>query len=282
MFAHRFLKPFALAALLAVPLAAPVLAADGPDSAGPDSSATDAGEPVGYGPRTALRDIGQYVTSPLRWDLQDWVLFGGSLALVEAAHPFDGRVRRHFTEGRCCTLDGKDKYSSKDAEPALAIVGGTFLYALVIDDPGGYTETWAMLEAGGLAAGTGFVTKFAAGRERPNQTTNSNAWQKGGASFPSVHASAATAIGTVFAESGNDEYRWIRRIVGYGMAAGTDYLRLRHNAHWLSDVVAGSALGAATGVFVVNRENGVSPSSGLSVEPTAGGGVQVAYTVPLH
>jgi membrane-associated phospholipid phosphatase len=102
-------------------------------------------------------------------------------------------------------------------------------------------------------------------------------WRQGSDSFPSVHASAAFAIGTVFAESGNDEYRWIRRILGYGIAAGTAYIRVRENVHWLSDTVAGSALGIATARFVLNRQGGERDAS-LQFQPVKNGW-QLAYTV---
>jgi len=59
-----------------------------------------------------------------------------------------------------------------------------------------------------------------------------------------------------FAESGNDDYRWVRRILGYAVAGGTAYIRMKDNVHWLSDTVAGAALGVATARFVLNREDG--------------------------
>jgi membrane-associated phospholipid phosphatase len=104
-----------------------------------------------------------------------------------------------------------------------------------------------MLEAAGFSSITAEALKYAAGRERPDETTSVNDWRDGGSSFPSLHTTAAFAIGTVFAESGDDDYRWLRRAVGYGMASATTYLRLHDNQHWLSDTVAGAALGIATG-----------------------------------
>ncbi|MDE2306247.1 MAG: phosphatase PAP2 family protein, partial [Gammaproteobacteria bacterium] len=229
----------------------------------------------------ALHDAGEYFTAPLRWDLGDWLYLGGTIVAVGAAHQFDSQVRTHFTAGVPNALNGKDKYSTRDALPAAAAVAATGVYAMLIDDRAGKAETWSMLEAGALGSSTAFVLKFAAGRERPNQTTDPNLWRHGGASFPSIHATAAFAIGTVLAESGNDRYRWVRRILGYGIAAGTGYERLKHNAHWLSDVVAGAALGIASGRFAVHREYGGEPAARWQVLPVDGG-VMLAYTVPLR
>ena len=92
-----------------------------------------------------------------------------------------------------------------------------------------------------------------------------------------MHSAAAWAVGTVFAESGNDEYRWIRRIIGYGIAAGTSYVRMNENVHWLSDTVAGAALGIATARFVLNRE-GAESRSAVQFQPVKGGWM-VSYSL---
>jgi hypothetical protein len=76
-------------------------------------------------------------------------------------------------------------------------------------------EAWNMLEAGGMSFVTAYSLKY---------------------------TTAAFAVGTVLVESGNPEFRWVRRVIGYGVGFGTAYLRMKHNAHWLSDTVAGAAL----------------------------------------
>ena len=168
--------------------------------------------------QTALDDTRLYFTAPLRWDREDWLYFAGTLAVVGAAHSLDTRVRTHFATGSNAILNGADKNSVRDALPAVALIAGTWAYAGFIRDSDGYRETWSLLEAGVFSTVTGEVLTYAAGRERPDATTSANRWRDGGDSFPSVHASAAFAIGMVFAESGNDEYRWLRRLVGYGVA----------------------------------------------------------------
>ena len=240
--------------------------------------AEDASE---FGPKGIFDDVTHYVTSPLRWDETDWLYFGGALAAVAAAHPFDDRVRDHFTAGSKTALNGKDTHSLQDALPAAAAVAATGIYALLIDDAAGRTETWSMLEAGALSSATGFALKFAAARQRPNETADPNHWRNGGDSFPSLHVTAAFAIGTVLAESGNDDYRWIRRILGYGMASATGYVRLKHNVHWLSDTVAGAALGAASARFVLNREEAAERHSALMLVPMDGG-VMLTYNMNLR
>jgi membrane-associated phospholipid phosphatase len=198
-------------------------------------------------------DIEAYYTSPLRWDVKDWAFFAGAAGLVAGAHHYDTQVRTHFINRGTQAIGGSTK-DLQDAAPAAAAVVGTWLYANLIDSSDGHREAWEMVEAGGLSTVTTYALKYAAGRERPDQTSDPNKWRKGGSSFPSFHAAAAFAVGTVLAESGNDDYRWVRRLLGYGAVAGfTAYERLKHNAHWLSDDVAGAEIGGATGYFVIQR-----------------------------
>ncbi len=221
-----------------------------------------------------LGDIKDYYTAPLRWNVRDWAYFGGAVALVAGAHHYDTQVRTHFIK-RGAPAISNNTHDLQDAIPSVAAVAGTWLYANLIDSGPGHHEAWNMLEAGGLAGVTSYALKYAAARQRPDQTDDPNKWRAGGSSFPSFHASAAFAIGAVLAESGNDDYRWVRRFLGYGVVAGyTAYERLKHNAHWLSDDVAGAALGGATAHFILTRDaehNEELNRSALSVVPLPGG-----------
>jgi len=227
----------------------------------------------------AWQDTKLYFTAPLRWDGEDWLIFGGTLAAIAASHGLDTPVRNHFA-GKSPVLDGKDPHSTRDALPAAALVGGTFALALAVDSPDGRNEAYRMLEAAALSGITAEGLKYAAGRARPNETLHVNDWRSGGSSFPSIHATAAWAIGTVFAESGSDDFRWTRRILGYGVASFTAYERLHGNQHWFSDVVAGSALGLFTGAFVMKRQFLRTDAVAINLAPTEVGGlsIQVTYT----
>jgi membrane-associated phospholipid phosphatase len=226
-----------------------------------------------------LGDAKLYFTAPIRWDGSDWLYFGGSLAAIAVAHDFDGRVRDHFAPAGAAGVTGTDKNSIRDAIPAASMVVGTWLVSEVTDDSFANTEAYTMLEAAGFSAITATALKYAAGRERPDATTDVNAWRAGGSSFPSLHATAAFAIGTVFAESGSDDYRWLRRALGYGMASATAYLRVHGNQHWLSDTVAGAALGIASGRFSTQRRLQRLHDWNLSVTPSQYGGLKLTFNM---
>ncbi len=226
---------------------------------------------------SVLEDVKLYFTAPLRWDAGDWVFFGGALAAIGVSHEFDGRVRSRYATGANAILNGENKHSLRDAAPTVALIAGTFAYAGFLGDSAGYRETGALLEAAVFSSVTAEALSYAAGRERPDATTDANAWRKGGDSFPSVHATAAFAVGTVFAESGNDDYRWIRRLIGYGVAGATAFVRIHENVHWLSDTVAGSALGIATARFVLDRQEAENRAS-VQFQPQKGGW-QLSYVI---
>jgi membrane-associated phospholipid phosphatase len=259
-----------------VPGPAPAPAATAADVPGPPAADGSASSPRAAAARLAA-DVQAYFTAPLRWSAQDWAWFGGALLAIGASHQYDSRVRAHFVSGTPTTSNSDDL---QDAVPTAAVVGATWAYAFAIDSSAGRGEAWNMVEAAGLSTVTAYALKFAAGREAPDVTTDPNEWGKGGNSFPSLHATAAFAVGTVLAESGNDEYRIVRRLLGYGLGILTSYERLKHDAHWLSDTVAGAALGAASAHFVLDRRLAADGDSGLRVVPMDGGAM-LTYTVSL-
>jgi hypothetical protein len=227
-------------------------------------------------------DFKLYFTAPLHWDAGEWAWFGGALVAIGASHHYDTDVRNHFTKNLTPTeISNISSNDLQDALPAVVVFLGTWGYAAWADDPNGHREAWSMLEAAALSTLTAYGTKFIARRQGPDQTSNPNEWFKsGGRSFPSAHATASFAIGTVLAEAGGDDYRWLRRVFGYGVGIGTSYLRLKHNAHWLSDTVAGGALGIASAQFTLNHayRNQDSRFALIPVE----GGAMLTYSMELR
>ena len=242
-------------------------------TASDDSAAalSSSGNASSTSPPAAIGDIEAYFTAPLHWTEGEWLLFGGALAGIGVAHIYDKRVRAHFVR----ELGPKGTTSSddvQDAIPTVAVLTGNWAFATLIDDSAGKREAWTMFEAAGLSTLTAYGLKYAIRRDGPADTSDPNAWGRGhGDTFPSTHATAAFAVGTVLAESGNDDFRWLRRFLGYGLGLATDYERLKHNAHWLSDVVAGSALGAASAGFMMNRRERTDDMTQVMLTPTDGG-----------
>ncbi len=108
------------------------------------------------------------------------------------------------------------------------------------------------------------VLKMIAGRQRPRVDASSQ-WhpfpeslkQFTGsspdkyASFPSGHSIAAFTLATVIAQQYKESI--IIPVIMYTLATGVAISRTTENAHWLSDVIIGSALGYGIGKYMVQK-----------------------------
>jgi len=236
---------------------------------------------VGADFSTWVGDAGAYAVAPVHWDAGNWLEFGATVAVIGVAHHYDEDVRSHFSPAPPADLEKPASYELRDAAPAIALMAGSWALSKWESDPVLTGAAGDMLEAAALSSVAGFVLKTVAGRERPYETRDTNAWREGGSSFPSLHATAAFAIGTVFAESGGDSYRILKRIIGYGIGAGTAYLRVHDRNHWLSDVVAGAGLGEATGRFIVNRHRHTYETTQIMLVPVRDG-VSLQFAMDLR
>ena len=276
-------------------LAAPAIHAQEASSSSDDTTQqqsqgpTEPGSQIHYPPprkslaARTLEDAKSYYTAPLHWDAHDWEFFGGAVAAIAVSHHYDTQVRTHFDQSYTKSpLGPKESGALTDVMPSAALFLGTWGYAHLIGNHAGETEAGNMAESVGLSVVSVYALKYIIRRPGPASTTDPNHWFKGGSSFPSEHTTLAFAVGTVLAESGNPQYRWLRRTIGYGVGFGTAYLRLKHNAHWLSDTVAGGALGMATAHFVLNRSAQREEEEGteMSLVPVHGG-VMLAFSRSL-
>lgn len=90
-------------------------------------------------------------------------------------------------------------------------------------------------------------------RERPSQTDSPNQWFKsGGHSFPSGEVTAISSIVTPFVLEYGSEHPAV-----YALELLPLYdamARMKSQAHWQTDVLAGWALGTATGYYARSRQ----------------------------
>ena len=105
------------------------------------------------------------------------------------------------------------------------------------------------------SAWTGLL-KYSLHRTRPDGTD--------ALSLPSGHTSSAFALATV----AERHYGWKAGLPAYLLAAGIGASRIESNKHYLSDVIAGAAIGTIVG-RTVTRVNGGRPASSrtLSLGP---------------
>jgi hypothetical protein len=105
-----------------------------------------------------------------------------------------------------------------------------------------------------VAAAVVYPMKFITRRERPNGSDSK--------SFPSGHATRAFVSAEFLHQEFGHLSPWIS-IAGYTTASATAYLRLYQNEHWLSDVLAGAAIGMASTklIYWVNKKLQARPAN---------------------
>ncbi len=139
-----------------------------------------------------------------------------------------------------------------NALPWAGLAGAALLTLDPSDTSRARTATSAV-EAGGTGLALSMALKAVVGRERPGDTPGAGTrhfspFARTGThdSFPSNHTITAWAVATPFAVEYNAP--WL-----YGVAAISNGARVGSRAHWLSDTVAGSALGYGLGrIFVAS------------------------------
>ena len=110
--------------------------------------------------------------------------------------------------------------------------------------------------------------KILVGRERPSTTSSTFRFKpfSSNSSFPSGHATEAFAVATAIAE--NYPAWWVQGLA-YGTAGLVGYARIEQNAHFASDVVAGSLVGWSVARGVVHRNDGPPDPKRLTWTPYA-------------
>src|SRR5713101_1784388 len=113
---------------------------------------------------------------------------------------------------------------------------------------------WQSIDSSAIGAVSSEAMKHIFTRARPIQGNNPNAWFQGGShySFPSGEVTAVTAIITPFVLEYLDDHPAV-----YALELLPLYdaiARMKSQAHWQTDVLAGFALGTLAGYYAHSRE----------------------------
>jgi membrane-associated phospholipid phosphatase len=178
------------------------------------------------------------------------IILGTAMAGALATHPVDDNLQ-HWVDTRGpsdytrlgrTAGDGWVQGGAALGTYAVGLIGGQPLVTHVGSD---------LIRAQALNAVITRGAKLAAGRRRPSG---------GRESLPSGHASASFASAAVL----HSHFGSKVGIPAYAMAGFIGWTRVRDNAHWLTDVIVGGAVGAAVGRTVArghdNRSWSIAPS----------------------
>lgn len=116
------------------------------------------------------------------------------------------------------------------------------------DDPLGHTF-WQAVDSSSIAGLSSTVLKYAFSRARPYQDDNPNLWFQGSCckSFPSGEVALQASFVTPFIADYSKEHPWVWTLEV--LPIWDAYARLKSQAHWQTDVIAGWALGTGIGYW---------------------------------
>lgn len=158
----------------------------------------------------------------------------------------------------------KDQLDLEYAVLGVEVVGSLWLGN---DNNLGHT-LWQTVDASAISGIASDLLKYAFSRARPYQGDNPNRWFQGSGyqSFPSGEVTLQASFVTPFIANYAKQDPWIWSLEILPIYDGI--ARLKSQAHWQSDVIAGWALGTAVGYWSTRRPIPVSVQilpRGLSV-----------------
>jgi PAP2 superfamily len=226
--------------------------------------------------RRYLTDGAAFVTAPIHWKEGDWERAAGVAAVIGGVMIFDKRLDHEAQERRSSLTDR--------VSGATTWVGGGYGFDLSLGliAAGIAADDVDVREMGREAVETSVLTSLADklvlknvfGRERPGVSNGETVFRPGSGndSFPSGHATQAFSIASVVAMRSRG---WIVPTLAYTAATFVAFDRVNDRAHFPSDVVAGAALGLATGRFIVGRHERAAgegrPQASFEVVPIRDG-----------
>jgi membrane-associated phospholipid phosphatase len=217
-------------------------------------------------------DTGAILTAPARWNEDDWTTAGLAAAAIGGAAAFDKTIKDHVQAHR---TSGEDRFMKQFQNLGSTWSFGVLAGFEVWGEVGGDNAAKAVALDGLTASivGPGLIgtsVKYAVGRVRPNTATRTFELKPfgGNQSFPSGHAAQAFAVATTIAE--HYPAWWVQGLC-YGSAAAVGFARIEQNAHFASDVVAGSILGWSVARAIVHRHDGPPKENKLTWTPYASG-----------
>ncbi len=138
----------------------------------------------------------------------------------------------------------------EDGVVALTVAGALWLGN---DEPLGHT-LWQSADALAVSSISAQLLKYAFSRARPTQGNDPNRWFQGHGyqSFPSGEVTVQAAFVTPFIVDYAHDHPWVWALELLPIYDGI--ARLKSQAHWQTDVLAGWALGSGVGYWAGRRE----------------------------
>jgi membrane-associated phospholipid phosphatase len=226
-------------------------AANGPDASAQEAEAKEEHK-VPSEPKLFIQDVAHVATGPLHWHKKDWLFLGGATVGLGALALVDDSATRALTSNNDHTFLDRvlNVFEPIGSVPGAGGAVAVWVYGAAFHDKKARALGFDAISADLIATAITEILKSVVGRGRPEANRGTFSFQPGrGASFPSGHTTQAFAFAAVL--SSTYENPWITG-VAYGAAGLVGLARIRHSAHFATDVAAGAVIGTATGLSVVH------------------------------
>jgi membrane-associated phospholipid phosphatase len=186
-----------------------------------------------------------------------------------------------FDDWISADLDNYDRFARRlpravgGLDVSLALTGGTFLLGKAVGSSTVSRVGLRSLESVLAADFLGELFKVGLGRARPAVGLDSEHFEpltfdSEFHSFPSNHTSHMFALATTLSLELGEEAPWVP-FVAYPFAAWTGVSRILDDRHWLTDVIAGAAVGIFSARLVDRIHGGASRRAAGGTSGQAGG-----------
>ena len=208
----------------------------------------------GWGQDALYPVNGKRVSKALYNAATDWgTLIPAGGAVVSSLDDFDERVNSWAT-GRTPIFGSMDM-ASRAANYLFGILQTEVLVTALATPSGEDSKEWVYSKAKGLSVELGAELVTAGVTEGLKSVSNRERPSGGDNSFPSGHSSGAFTNAVLCNRNlqsiaMSDNLRLALEIGNYVLASATAWGRVEANGHWLSDVLAGAAIGYFFGAFL--------------------------------
>ncbi len=176
------------------------------------------------------------------------------MAVIGVASVADRGVDGWIQDQRSSQSDAVARGFRNGGQPEVVfgVAGGIVVAGVVSGRPSLRRSGVRVLSSVVVAGVTTAVFKRGMGRLRPSETTDPYVFKPFTQhdAFPSGHSTLAFALATSLGEEVHN--RWVTAAL-YAGATGTAWSRLNDHRHWLSDVMAGAAVGITAAKVMEGR-----------------------------
>ncbi len=228
-----------------------------------------------------ISDTKDIVTSPLRWDKNDWIKASLVVGVTLGLYALDEDLNDWFQDNR---HDDIAKFAEPFGDVKKVLPPLVLFYAVGHVTKNNKVKRTALITIENVVI-TGVFTqvmKYSFQRHRPRTGDSYDSWDGPGGggdhlAFPSGHTSLAFSIATPIATEYKDNI--IVPPLAYGLASLVGWSRMNDNAHWASDVFMGASLGYFTGKAICKLHED-DQYSRFSIQPVidqSGSSVMLSY-----